>query len=219
LCGRGLNPRCRLGTLKLLTIIPSLFQILLPHFVTGVFPGLPAVFVVPNSLMGLPHRWEIQANNILDNVSYDELLSAATAHRPGVSVAAVEVIKPWITYGGSNVIVPIKFGDGVIWAARLTTQEWIPLLQASFVALDYLQTYCQDVLAPRLMGMCLSNNSVGAPYIMMDWIPGHELDGWSAEFPPKGCRQRLLKGLAASLLALWYRSQRPAKSPTSNSVC
>ena len=118
-------------------------------------------------------RPEIQANNILSNVSYDELLSAATVHRAGAAVAAVEVLKPWITYGGSNVIVPIKFRDGVIWAARLTTQEWKSLLHASFVALDYFKTYCQDVLAPRVMGMCLSDNSVGVPYMMVDWISGH----------------------------------------------
>jgi hypothetical protein len=56
--------------------------------------------------------------------------------------------------------------------------------------------------------------------MMVDWISGHGLDGWSTEFPPKDGRQRLLKGLAASLLALWYRSsQRHAKSPTDNSVC
>ena len=138
--------------------------------------------------MGLPHRWEIQANNILSNVSYNELLSATMVHHAGAAVGAAKVIKPWITYGGSNVIVPIKFRDGVIWAARLTTQEWQPLLQASFVALDYLKTYCQDVLVPRVMELCLSNNSVGVPYMIVDWISGHELE-WSAEFPPKGGRQ------------------------------
>jgi hypothetical protein len=110
------------------------------------------------------------SRNILGNVNYKELLSAATVQHGDVAVAAVEVIKPWIICGRSNVIVPIKFGEGVIWAARLATQEGISLLQSSIDTLDYLKTYCPNVPESRLRAMCLRDNAVGASYMMVGWI-------------------------------------------------
>jgi aminoglycoside phosphotransferase (APT) family kinase protein len=102
------------------------------------------------------------------------------------------------------VVVPIKFEDGTIWAARLANDDCEFLLEKSLRVLHYLEKFCSRVPAPRVKASgLLETNRVGVAYLLLDWIDGVSLEHWSPVFPVRKHRDVILDGLADCLLSLW----------------
>ena len=146
--------------------------------------------------------WEIRADNTLRKVCFSELLSIASTLRPNHT--AVEIVKPLIQYGGSHVVVPIKFEDGAIWAARLANDDCEYLLEKSLAVLNYIEKTCPGIPAPRIKASGLLDTSkVGVAYLLLDWIDGVSLEHWSPDLPIREHRTVILDGMADCLLSLW----------------
>jgi Phosphotransferase enzyme family len=145
--------------------------------------------------------WEVRAEKTLSKVNFEELLSIASTRR--TDSTAIEILKPLIRYGGSHVVVPIKFKDGTIWAARLANEDCEGLLGKSLNVLNYIEKNCPDVTAPRVKAADVLDNKVGVAYLLLDWIDGVSLEDWSPCFPVREDRHFILDGVADYLLSLW----------------
>ena len=136
----------------------------------------------------------------LSSINIPALLEAASKFRR--TSVAVDVVKSGIDQGSYNVILPITFGDGKIWAARIPRTGKESWLKVGIANLMLLRKICPQIPAPRLKGLSLQDTPVGAPYVFVDWIYGHPLQ-WTPTVPARNHRRLLLDGLAACFLDLW----------------
>jgi hypothetical protein len=157
--------------------------------------------------------WKIRADDTLRRVNFTKLLSVASTQRGG-GEGDVKIVELLIRYGGSHVVVPIKFRDGKLWAARLANQGCSLLLAKSLIVLDHVAKHCPRVPAPRVQASgVLDTNSVGVGYLLLDWIDGVSVEHWSPEFPLREHCDVLLDGLADCLLSLWSCTTERNHSP------
>jgi hypothetical protein len=138
--------------------------------------------------------------SILSSINIPALLEAASNVRQ--TSVAVDVIKSGIDQGSYNVIIPITFGDGKIWAARIPRAGKESWMTVGIGNLMLLRKICPQIPAPCLKGVSLQETDVGPPYVFMDWINGHPLQ-WTPTAPARNHRRVLLDGLAACFLDLW----------------
>ena len=116
-------------------------------------------------------------------------------------------------YGGDNIVLEMKFDDGVAWIARLRLHE-PKFLQARG---DFDQVFVSEVATLKwvkrettipvptvFVSDARNNNEVGQPYILMEAMPGNRLWGGGAtNYIPDNFKETVYRQFVDFMLQLY----------------
>lgn len=93
---------------------------------------------------------------------------------------------------------------GKCWAARFPLDQDLVMIEYKEVKpLKYISQHFPDIPVPRLQGYCENpDNSVGAAYMLTDWIEGYSLELWDTQNPPETVKHVIMQQLAGILIEM-----------------
>ena len=135
--------------------------------------------------------WE---NNFFKRVKVQEILNIAASKREGEHKCRFGTRKR----GAYNVIIFLRFDDGVEWVAKMPTipEDGETNLDSEYATLLFLQKV-GGVPVPKVHGACFDqNNATKSPYFFMDKVDGVELHEALKKGMSRKCVYETLRQLA-----------------------
>lgn len=107
--------------------------------------------------------------------------------------------------GGCNIVYPIIFDDGTLWALRIPYEEIRSAVELTMTTMRYVRTTVPSVPIATVHAWsdAEDGDGIGTPYMFLDWIDGKTLE-WNINVPPPAARGNVLAQLSrytADLLA------------------
>ena len=151
-----------------------------------------------------------EVDETLDKLNIQNLQAEATKLRHGIEC---RVNTSSYAFGGVNLILQIDFSDDVVWIARIqllhtSTYEALPIIDktvdSEVATLRFLKTKT-SIPVPAIHSYdARYDNQIGAPYILMEAMPGNRLWGSGrTDFIPEKHKPKVYAQIADILIQLY----------------
>ena len=147
------------------------------------------------------------ADNLLSRINLDALLQVISSQAPNEPKCHYVSNKPVVSSG--YLIFIIEFSQsGQRWAARFPFAQEFPFAAFTVEPLQYIARNFPELPAPRVHSYSEpgQESSIGAAYVLLDWVDGFPLEPWSLESPSVATRHKVLHQLADFMLQMTLKS-------------